>query len=161
MPGPPPKPTRLKVLQGNPGKRSLPKGEPRPEPGIPTRPHWLSPEAKREWTRVVPELARLGLLAKIDRGMIAAYCQSWAMYVAAVKKARRSGMTYVTEKGYEGQAPSIGISVRMMEKMIAFSARFGFTPSDRSRLSAPELDEVDPLAEFLQGKEKGDKASRR
>ena len=32
MPGPKPKPTRLKVLQGNPGHQKLPKNEPKPRP---------------------------------------------------------------------------------------------------------------------------------
>lgn len=161
MPGPPPKPTRLKLLQGNPGKRPLPKDEPQPEIGIPTRPHWLSPEAKREWTRVVPELARLGLLAKVDRAMIAAYCQCWAMYVEAIRDIDKNGTTFSTEKGYQGPRPSVAIATKMLEKANQLAAKFGFTPSDRTRLSMPERDSEDPMEEFLRGKSRNGKASRR
>ena len=149
MAGRPPKPTRLKILHGNPGKRPLPKGEPQPSLGIPTRPGWLSPEAKREWNRLVPELAELGLLAKIDRALISAQCQCWAMYVDAIKDTQENGTTFTTDKGYVGQRPSVAIAARMLEKMNQLSAKFGLTPADRSKMAMPELKEEDPFAEFL------------
>jgi P27 family predicted phage terminase small subunit len=147
--GPPPKPTALKKLQGNPGHRLLPQNEPQPELGIPTRPEWLLTEAKREWNRVVPELARLGLLAKVDRALIAAYCQCWARYVEAQKDIAENGSTFTTDKGYEGPRPSVGIATKTLEKLSMLSAKFGFTPSDRSRLRAPEVERKDPFEEFL------------
>ena len=149
MSGPAPKPTHLKLLQGNPGRRPLPKNEPQPEIGAPTRPHWLLPEAKREWSRIVPELLRLGLLAKIDRAMISMWCQCWALYVEAIRDIRENGTAFTTEKGYEGPRPSVGMMNKMIEKMTALSARFGMTPSDRSRISVPKPEEKSPFAEFL------------
>ena len=147
--GRPPKPTRLKQLQGNPGKRPLNKREPHPESGAPTRPEWLLPEAKREWNRVVPELERMGLLAKIDRAMLAGYCQCWGMYVEALKDIEKNGTTFVTDKGYEGPRPSVGIATKMLSQIATFSAKFGFTPSDRSRIAVPPASEADPFEEFL------------
>jgi P27 family predicted phage terminase small subunit len=147
--GRPPKPTALKKLQGNPGRRPLPKNEPQPELGIPTRPEWLLTEAKREWNRVVPELARLGLLAKVDRALIAAYCQCWARYVEAQQDIAEHGSTFTTDRGYEGPRPSVAIAKQALEKMTVLSAKFGFTPSDRSRLRAPEAEKKDPFEEFL------------
>lgn len=147
--GRPPKPTALKRLQGNPGKRPLPKGEPRPEIGIPTRPEWLLPEAKREWSRIVPELARLGLLAKIDRALISAYCQCWARYVEAQRDIDEHGSTFVTDKGYEGPRPSMAIARQMLEKLTVLSAKFGFSPSDRARIRVPEPEVEDPFEKFL------------
>lgn len=149
MSGPPPKPTRLKLLQGNPGRRPLSENEPQPEIARPTRPHWLLPEAKREWSRIVPELLRLGLLAKIDRAMLSMWCQCWGMYVEAVRDIRKNGTAFRTEKGYEGQRPSVAVMNKMIERMTALSARFGMTPSDRSRISVPERDEKDDFTEFL------------
>lgn len=72
MPGPPRKPTALKILQGNPGHQKLPRNEPKPTADFPTRPGWLEPEAKREWMRVCGELHRLGLLTVVDRAALAA-----------------------------------------------------------------------------------------
>lgn len=140
------------MLQGNPGKRPLPKGEPQPTPGVPTRPEWLSAEAKREWRRVAPELARLGLLTKVDRALLAAYCECWAQYVAAVKDIRKHGTTFTTDKGYEGPRPAVGIAAKMIEKMGQLSAKFGFTPSDRAKLAMPEPKQEDPFDAFLKRK---------
>ena len=41
------KPTAVKVLEGNPGKRSLNTGEPKPEKKAPRCPAWLEDEAKK------------------------------------------------------------------------------------------------------------------
>ena len=78
VPGRKPRPTHLKILEGNPGKRSLTKNEPKPRPVNPTQPDWLLREAKAEWRRVVPELERMGLLTTVDRAALATYCQAWA-----------------------------------------------------------------------------------
>ena len=48
MAGRKPKPTAVKELEGNPGKRKLNRKEPKPDKGMPTCPEWLLPEAKEE-----------------------------------------------------------------------------------------------------------------
>lgn len=147
--GRPPKPTALKLLHGTARSDRVLKNEPHPQIGRPTRPHWLLPEAKREWSRIVPELLRLGLLAKIDRAMLSMWCQCWGMYVEAVRDIRENGTTFTTEKGYEGPRPSVGVMNKMIQKMTTLSARFGMTPSDRSRISVPVREAKSPFAEFL------------
>src|SRR5436190_10759398 len=57
-----PKPTRLKLLTGNPGKRPLKEDEPRPEPAVPECPPELSPLARQEWDRLTGELDALRML---------------------------------------------------------------------------------------------------
>ena len=52
MAGRKPKPTALKKLEGNPGKRKLNTKEPVPAKGMPEGPKWLLPEAKEEWKRL-------------------------------------------------------------------------------------------------------------
>lgn len=132
MPGPPPEPTQLKILKGNPGKRPLNTAEPQPRREPPTCPLWLLPEAKREWRRIVPELSRLGLLTVVDRAALAAYCQSWARYVDAETAASAS-------------------KVRLYaDLMRAFLVQFGLTPASRAKLSAgPAPREADPMAALL------------
>lgn len=87
-----PKPTRLKVLTGNPGKRALNEAEPRPEPEIPDCPPELGPIARREWERLVAELAPLRILTQLDRAALATYCGAyglWADATEAINKIRR------------------------------------------------------------------------
>ena len=149
VPGRPPKPTKLKLLNGNPGKRPLNKREPQYETDVPTRPEWLLPEAKREWSRIVPELQAKGLIAKVDRAALAAYCQSWALYVEAVQDIAENGTTFKTETGYQGPTPSVGIMVKMQQQMSTYAAKFGFTPSDRSRISVPEPEQESEFERFM------------
>ena len=68
-PGPKPKPTALKIAQGNPGHRPLPKNEPRPRVAAPSMPDFLDAGGRAEWRRVVPILLEMGLLTKMDRAM--------------------------------------------------------------------------------------------
>jgi len=133
----------------------MPKNEPSPTLCIPTRPKWLLPEAKREWNRVAPELYRLGLLTAVDRAELAGYCQCWAMYVDAVRDIQEHGTTFQTETGYQGPRPSVAIMVKMLDKVLAFSSRFGFSPADRARISAPVPEEEDEFTAFLK-KQRGD-----
>lgn len=49
MAGRKPKPTAVKKLEGNPGKRKLNTKESVPAKGMPECPDWLMPEAKKEW----------------------------------------------------------------------------------------------------------------
>jgi P27 family predicted phage terminase small subunit len=150
MVGRPRKPTQLHIIHGNPGKRPLPKNEPLPTRGRPSRPGWLSPEAKREWRRVTRELEALGLLCKVDRALLVAYCETWAQYVAAIRSLRAAGsLTFQTETGYIAPRPEFGIAMKASQRLMQLSARFGFTPADRSKLAAPESKEDDPLAEFV------------
>lgn len=58
-----PKPTALKILEGNPGKRPINENEPIPPKGTVKCPTWLEPEAKKEWKRLAPSLEAMGVLA--------------------------------------------------------------------------------------------------
>ena len=59
MRGRKPKPTSVKILTGNPGKRRLNHEEPKPPVSVPECPVELSPTAKAEWDRLGRELVRL------------------------------------------------------------------------------------------------------
>ena len=86
-----PKPTRLKMLTGNPGKRALNPDEPRPEANIPECPPELGPVARAEWDRLVVELAALRLLTNLDRAALAAYCGAYALWADATAHIEKYG----------------------------------------------------------------------
>ena len=66
MAGRKPKPTAVKKLEGNPGKRKLNTKEPVPEKGMPACPDWLMPEAKKEWERLAKLMNQMGVLTEVD-----------------------------------------------------------------------------------------------
>ena len=137
MRGRKPKPTKLKVLTGNPGKRPLNHHEPRPEPAVPDCPPELSEAAQREWNRLVGELSKLNLLTHLDRAALAAYCNAYAMWVEAVEAIQKYGSMVKSPSGFPIQSPYVAIANRQAEIMLRISAEFGFTPASRGRIAAP------------------------
>jgi P27 family predicted phage terminase small subunit len=107
-----PKPTRLKVLTGNPGKRPLNEHEPRPDATVPQCPPELGPAAQREWNRLVTELATLNLLTNLDRAALAAYCGSYALWAEATEAIQKYGAMVKSPSGYPMQSSYIAIANR-------------------------------------------------
>lgn len=136
-----PKPTRLKVLAGNPGKRPLNHEEPRPAPEIPSCPPELGPGARREGDRLVGELGKLKLLTNLDRAALAAYCGAYALWSEATEAIQKFGTMVKSPSGYPIQSPYVAIANRQAELMMRISAEFGFTPASRSRISTSQAEE--------------------
>jgi P27 family predicted phage terminase small subunit len=135
------RPTRLKLLTGNPGKRALNANEPTPEPAIPECPVELGPVARREWDRLVIELSALRMLTHLDRAALAAYCGAYAMWAEATEAIQKYGTMVKSPSGYPQQSPYVSIANRQAEIMMRIASEFGFTPASRSRISAPAADE--------------------
>ncbi|MCU4184013.1 phage terminase small subunit P27 family [Acidiferrimicrobium sp. IK] len=161
MRGRKPKPTALKVLQGNPGKRPVNRNEPKPTPTAPLCPTWLSAEGKAEWRRVVPELDRIGMLTKVDRAALATYCEAWATFMSAQRLVHEHGLVLLKYKDLEtldgtkiyvtvAKNPAAQMARDAAGLIRQFSAEFGLTPSARTRIDLPEPDEgTDPMANIF------------
>lgn len=142
-----PKPTRIKALTGNPGKRPLNPHEPRPEPTLPECPPELSPAAKREWDRLSTELSKLNLITNLDRGALAIYCGAYALWAEASEHIQRYGTIVKSPTGFPVQSPYLSVANRQAEIMLRVAAEFGFTPASRSRISTPPPDQL-PLLDL-------------
>lgn len=160
-----PKPTVLKVLAGNPGKRPLNASEPLPKVETPKCPTFLDAEAKKRWKALVPELERLGLLTIVDGDTLAGYCQACAEFKAATEVLKQEGrVCKVPVLGKEdgettviawrlSSHPAVHQQRSALALIRAFAALFGLDPSSRSRLHAPgNFDEEDPAEAFFKRK---------
>lgn len=165
--GPPPKPTALNELQGNPGKRAKNDREPKPTAGRPTMPSWLPKEAKAEWKRLVPELEKVGLLTVVDRTALAAYCLAHHELVDATRTLEAEGRivseAIVGRKKKDGvqvdevvghkkkQHPAVKLQRDAFTRVKQFLAEFGLTPASRARLKTDggEEEAVDPFQELI------------
>ena len=140
--GPPPTPTHLRLLYGNPGKRPLNPNEPKPPRGAPKCPANLSPAAKRVWKRLVPQLDRMGVLTTIDRDALVAYCRIYARWEAAEEFLDKHGEVYPLrdENGnirYMQQFPQVAIARNLLQLLKSYQQEFGLTPSARTRIELP------------------------
>jgi P27 family predicted phage terminase small subunit len=153
MAGRKPKPTKLKLLQGNPGRRKLSPDEPEPKAMLPPAPEHLDEEAVAEWQRMGEKLHKLGLVTEIDKSALAVYCMAWSRWVEAEGKIKEFGSVMISPKsGFLVQSPYLQIANRSMEQMMKVLVEFGMTPSSRSRIHvAPRQEEVNPLERFRRG----------
>jgi P27 family predicted phage terminase small subunit len=136
-----PKPTTLKLLEGNPGKKPLPQGEPQPPGDLPPPPCFLDGYALEEWERISEGLNIMGVLTTVDQNALAAYCSAYSRFRHAeeqlnilTEKDALAGMIIKTAQGNYIQQPLIGIANKAALNMVKFAAEFGITPSARARL---------------------------
>ena len=149
-----PKPTALKLLEGNPGKRQLNMNEPRFAQKMPPEcPDWLEEEAQAEWNRLSETLFEMGILTDLDVAPFAAYCQAYARWREAEEFISQHGSIVKTKTGYWQQVPQVSIAHSNQKIMMQAAAEFGLTPSARSRIIAgnAKKEEVDEMEFLLTG----------
>jgi P27 family predicted phage terminase small subunit len=135
------KPTRIKELEGNPGKRRLPINEPQPPMDLPDPPSHLNAYALEEWGRVAEPLNAMGVLSRIDQAVFAAYCVAYSRWRLAeeelnklAKKSKRKALVLKTVSGNSIQHTLIGISNKAAADMVLFAKEFGMTSLARARM---------------------------
>jgi P27 family predicted phage terminase small subunit len=133
MAGARPKPTAIKILQGNPGKRPLNMDEPKPR-GTPTCPKFLDKIAKQEWKRISKELTVCGLLTAVDRAALTGYCLCWSRLARAEAHVQNLGEIVRTATGDVIPNPWLGVVNRCLDQMRKYLIEFGMTPASRSRI---------------------------
>lgn len=154
MAGRKPLPTHIKLLKGNPGKRSVNAREPKPKRGVPKMPAHLTPRAKSAWKRIGPELDAMGVLSLADATALELLCCVYAEWRVARDTVDDEGTTYTTttETGdtmYRTR-PEVAIAADAWRRCRAMLAEFGLTPSSRSKVSRiGDPASADPFETFL------------
>ncbi len=151
--GPKPKPTNLKLIHGNAGKRPLPQHEPKPKEKAPRCPSWLSRAAKREWAYIVPKLAKLKIVTELDKALIESYCNAYGRWRSAEEQLATQDpiIRVVTERSEEGkvlrshvaQNPLLAVSNRARKQMHEALSELGLSPSSRTRIIASDRGSTD------------------
>jgi P27 family predicted phage terminase small subunit len=160
--GPSPKPTALRILQGNPGKLKLNPNEPQPMKAaadVPP-PAWLVQRAREVWTRLRPDLPWL-TIADVD--LFAAYCSSFTRWREAEDFLEAHGLTFVVreaagKKGTLGkikfiqQWPQVAIAQKCLLMMCKLGGELGLSPASRTRIHVePEKNQANRNSERMFG----------
>ena len=152
MPGRNPKPTALKRLDGNPGKRPLPEPGQEAEPeklvALGEPPEMLGEYGCAEWTRVGPILIDLGLLTSADLVTFTSYCMTVQTLIEARKDIAENGMTIEGKYG-KVRNPALATFSAATTAIIQFAGQFGLSPAARTRIRLPGDDKTPSLAELL------------
>lgn len=147
MPGPPKTPVELTLLRGNPGKRKVNRGRPKPR-GEPTKPTGLDRRASQLWDQAIRDYAHTGVLTGVDAGTLRIYCESTARYEAAAKLLAAQGplVASAREDGSMVRNPLAIVANQEAALAIRAARELGFTPAARSALApAGEPGEEDAL----------------
>lgn len=131
--GPAPKPTTLRVLNGDHPSR-VNHDEPRPREGVPAPPDWFGPRELTIWKRVVTELTAMGMARPVDQDMIATYCCAVLRWSDATKILNADGL--IIRKTEWKAHPAVAIVDTASREMSRLAREFGFTPAARVGITA-------------------------
>lgn len=144
MKGRKPKPTKLRIIEGNPGRRPLPAVEIPPEP-MPPPPDFLDDVGREEWNRKTTMLFRLGVLHGLDSSTLAMWCATFSRAVRAERMLREieknggdlAGLLVKHKHGFAMQ-PLIRVVNQAVTTLNALAAQFYFSPVSRVKLENSE-----------------------
>ena len=130
-----PKPTAIKRLAGNPGKRRLNENEPTAVPGLSECPAHLHGEARVKWKQLGAQLVREQRMALVYEGVLALYCSAWGRWVEAETKLQEVELVVQSPTGYLKLSPYLSISNKAWDQMMKATAELGISPSSQARVS--------------------------
>lgn len=151
--GPPPKPTALKLVSGNPGGRPLNQAEPVPPAGAPDTPAFADERALAVWQQLVPRLSRIGLARTTDGQALERYCVLLVHWRDAAAFVAKFGSVYQAKRPRKKKAkgarateadveidpfrpfPQVAILARLNRELVMLEREFGLTPASRSRIT--------------------------
>lgn len=146
-----PKPTALKKLAGNPGKRPLNEREPdfKDLTNI-DPPDWLPELAAEMWQRVVPELLREKVIKITDLHLVESFCTAYSNWRLAQNSVNEFGIIMQNASGGPAKNPALTALNESNNQMMKLGAALGLSPADRTRLMGDkDPDEDNPFNEFF------------
>lgn len=155
MAGRRPKPTILKVVGGNAGKRKQNVTEPKPRREIPSCPAHLDDSGKVAWGRLSVLLDRMEVLTEADSFALERLADCYTDILECRALIERDGRTYTTTTA-QGDTlikgnPAVNQLRAADAQFKSYLVEFGLTPAARSKVHAipNDDDKKDPLQEFF------------
>lgn len=157
-PGTKPKPTDLKILEGNPGHRPLNKKEPKPRKPLKAAPEWFDSMHKQVWVATL-DAAPAGMLKQVDEAVLVTYVCAYIIHQRATEELCNSELLLESLMGGIKANPLTMVQAKAATVMMRAASEMGFTPSSRTRVTvdAGDDDEQDdkpqsPFAVFQGGR---------
>jgi len=145
----PKKPTALRLIQGNPGKRAINHQEPIIPPADVSPPAHLSGRASAEWRRIAPLLLDAGVLTRSDTDALGIYCEALGRLAEAHAHLQETGYLIRSPNGYPIQNPWYAVMKECHEVIRAFGNEFGMTPASRSKIRVDDSKLHDEFETYL------------
>ena len=149
--GPAPKPTAIRIAEGNRARRPLPTNEPIYRAGVPDRPN-MSNGGRKIWDQLVIEMGPSGVLRSVDALALAQLCEDQSMLSemrsGMQKMAREVAKQAKTKHQTLPGGPMVALSrtiegrrtlatIRELSaSIIAQRREFGLTPASNGRVQS-------------------------
>lgn len=151
MKGRKPKPSYLRVLDGNAGRRPINPDEPQPVGNLEEHepPAWLSDPQKIGW-RYAMRNAPPGMLKRLDQSILTVWVVAEERHADAAQNVSKLGSLVKSSTGTPYQNPYLAIMNKQAQIMMKAAAELGFTPSSRSRVKVepPKPGQGNPFADL-------------
>lgn len=135
MPGPAPKPTALKLIDGNRGKRKLPANEPDPAYlNDLTPPPRLPADAAAIWSEIAPRLRAAMLLTELDTLALEWLCVAAAQHRRATTEIGDKFIARNAETGSLSPSPWLIVQSMAFKRAKVLCDSFGMSPAARARV---------------------------
>ncbi|MFT8210865.1 MAG: phage terminase small subunit P27 family [Symbiopectobacterium sp.] len=153
MAGRRPKPTALKLITGNPGRRPLNSAEPTPPPYSVPPPTHLSNNAKKTWERLTILLNSMSVLTIADAFALERLCDIYDEILRYRAMIQSNGETFEvhSQNGVLIKAnPAVSMLSDADKRFKSYLVEFGLTPAARTKVKTHDTEkEPDELDEFF------------
>ena len=139
------KPTLLKLVTGNPGRRPINSDEPEPILAEVVAPDWLDEEARQKWDEVIKLCP---WIKAADADTLAMYCDAFSHY----RKAQRLSIKTPVVKTPEGKMiknPAWTARNEAFQQVRSAGSELGLSPSSRSGITTGERRSHDPAEKYF------------
>lgn len=148
-----PKPSHLRMVEGNRGRRPLNENEPQPKKGRPKIPTHLSVRARSAWKFVAELLDNMGVLTEADSLALERLCETYVEIVEAQELIEKKGRVYKTHNEAGEIMWRSHPAVKQLQdadrRFRAYLIEFGLTPAARSKVQTSGGKKKDPLEDYF------------
>lgn len=117
---------------------------------LPPPPDYLNDFSKKEYEQVGSQLFADGLIVNIDMSMFIAYCVEMGTFKECSQIITNEGMIIEAGKdNYKMPHPAISTKNTALKNALAIGSKFGITPSERTKVSAPLKEIVNPVMSLV------------
>lgn len=135
MPGRPPKPASLKLIQGSRNRSPSRSAEPDPTYlNDLTAPAHLDEAARKVWDELAPRLRQSRLLTELDTVTLELTCVAIANHRTASNLSQGKLLTKNAETGSVSASPYLIVQSMAFKQAMLGLAKFGMSPQDRARV---------------------------
>jgi len=149
-----PKPTGIRLVEGNRGHRTINENEPKYEHTLPPPPPILDDVGETEWNRAGAILLGFKVLTEADYAVFAGYCFSYQEWIRLCKIIREKDVAAIIQKTPNGLMVESAISTaasKYYKQMIRGAVELGLTPSSRTKIVADNTGALSPFEQDMFG----------